>query len=304
MQRYMVNRLLQGLVAICLLAVVVFILSRASGNPLDLLVPVDASPEVRERIAEKLGLNRSYPAQFYSFFAGLLRGDFGESMRYRLPTLDLFWDRFPNSLSLILPALILAFIVGVPLGVLAALHRGRWIDRLCEFVGVIGMAAPTFWLGLLFILVFAVHFQVLPSARMGGLRHYILPVSSLAFFLVAGIMRLTRSSMLEVLDSEYVKLARIKGIPERVVIFRHCLRNSLNATFSFAGVYFAILIGGAVVVETVFAWPGVGRLLYEGIMYRDYPLIQAQIILNGIFILIVNLLIDILYAYLNPRIRF
>jgi peptide/nickel transport system permease protein len=296
--------LLQGIIAVFLLGSIAFMLGRLTGNPLDLLVPVDAPVEVRERIAEQLGLNLSYPEQFFRFLTNVVKGDFGDSVRYRVPAFELFLEYFPNSLALIIPAFILAFSMGIPLGVVAALKRGRFTGRICGVIGVFGMATPMFWLGLVLIIIFACTFRILPAARMGGLDHYVLPTFTLAFYLVAGIMRLIRSSMLEQLDSEYAKLARIKGVSETVVVWGHCLRNSLTAALSFGGLYFAHLITGTIVIEQVFAWPGVGRLLYQGIMFRDYPVIQTVIILKGVLIIMINLIVDILYAYIDPRIRY
>lgn len=268
-------------------------------------MPTDAPVEVRERMAEELGLNRSILLQYYYFIGNIVRGDFGESIRYPgTPALKIFLDHLPNSLSLIALSFSFALILGIPAGILAAVERGKWLDKISSTISVIGMAIPAFWLGLMLILIFAVILKVLPAARMGGPSHYILPSITLSFFLVAGIMRLIRSSMLEALGSEYVKLARIKGISERRVVLHHCLRNSLTGTLSLAGTYFAVLIGGSIVVETVFAWPGTGRLLYTAIMFRDYPLVETIIILKGALILILTLVIDILYAYVDPRIRY
>ena len=305
MQRYLANRLLQGLVSLFLVATLVFILNRLTGNPLDLFLPIDAPIEVRERMSEELGLNRSYTVQYLYFIFNIFRGRFGESIRYPGESASrIFWEHLPNSLSLISISFAFALILGIPLGVFAAVNRGKYIDKICSVLAVIGMATPAFWLGLMLIFVFAVVLKVLPAARMGGPSHYILPSLTLGFFLLAGIMRLIRSSMLEALGSEYVKLARIKGIPENKVLFHHCLRNSLTSMLSLAGMYFAILIGGSIVVETVFAWPGTGRLLYSAIMFRDYPLVQTIIILKAVLILIVNLIIDVSYAYIDPRIRY
>ena len=197
----------------------------------------------------------------------------------------------------------LAISVGIPLGVVAALNRGNFLDRAAGAVAVMGIATPSFWLGIVLIFVFSVQLGWLPSGRMGGPEHYVLPVITLAAFLVAGSMRLVRSSMLEAMDSEFVKLARIKGLREGVVIWKHCLRNALIPVMTLWGVFVGNLITGAIIVETVFAWPGVGRLTYEAVIYRDFPLLQACIILKAMLILVVNLAVDILYAYVDPRIR-
>ena len=221
----------------------------------------------------------------------------------RQPAVEAFFDRLPNTLVLIPWAILLGMMLGIPLGVVAALNRGSFLDRAAGTVAVLGIAMPSFWLGILLIFVFSVELGWLPSGRMGGPAHYVLPVITLGAFLVAGFMRLTRSTMLEVMESEFVKLARIKGLSEGVVIWKHCLRNALIPVLTLWGVFVGNLITGAIVTETVFAWPGIGRLTYEAVIYRDFPLLQAVIILKSILILSINLGVDILYAYVDPRIR-
>lgn len=303
MNEFVVRRFLQGLITLALLAIIIFILSRASGNPLDVLLPVDTSPEVRQAMERRFRLDRSYPEQFWFFILDLLRGDLGTSIGLRTPVWELFWDRFPNSLLLVVPSFVVAFVLGVPLGVVSALRRGRASGRLADVVGVVGVATPNFWVGILLIMVFSSWLGWLPSARMTGPASFILPIVTLSTFLVAGIMRLVRSNMLEVLDAEFVKLARLKGVPNRRVVWHHALRNSLLPAISFAGTFFAVLITGTIVIETVFAWPGVGRLLHSAVISRDFPLVQGILLIKAALIVGVNLFIDILYAWLDPRIR-
>jgi len=303
MQRYIVHRLLQGLVLLFMVATIVFFLGRLTGNPVDLMLPEEATAEDRQAMIQALGLNGSLYEQFVIFITKALHGDLGMSIRMRQPAVDAFFDRLPNTLAIIPWALLMAMAIGIPLGVVAALNRGNFIDRLAGGIGVLGIAMPSFWLGIILIFVFSVELGWLPSGRMGGPEHYVLPVITLGAFLVAGFMRLIRSSMLEVMESEFVKLARIKGLSEWVVIWKHCLRNALIPVLTLWGVFVGNLITGAIVTETVFAWPGVGRLTYEAVIYRDFPLLQAVIILKAILILSINLLVDILYAYVDPRIR-
>jgi peptide/nickel transport system permease protein len=201
-------------------------------------------------------------------------------------------------------ALAASVMIAIPLGLLAAVYRGTVVDRITGVIAVLGIATPSFWLGVVLIYVFSVKLGWLPSARMGGPAHYILPIITLSGFLVAGMTRLVRSSVLEVLDTEFVKLARIKGLSEFVVIWKHCLRNALIPVVTLFGVFFALMVTGAIVTETVFAWPGVGRLTYEAVIFRDYPLLQAVILLQATIVLGVNLGVDILYAYLDPRVRY
>lgn len=303
MGRFIVRRLLQGLVLLFMVATVVFVLGRFTGNPVDLMLPEDATAEDRARLIKSLGLDRPMHTQFVVFIGNALQGDLGTSIRMRQPAVDVFLSRLPNTLAILPWAILLAMAIGVPLGVLAALNRGNSIDRAAGTVAVLGIATPSFWLGIVLIFVFSVELGWLPSGRMGGPEHYILPVITLGTFLTAGFMRLTRSSMLDVMESEFVKLARIKGLAERTVIWKHCLRNAMIPLLTLWGVFVGNLITGAIVTETVFAWPGVGRLTYEAVIYRDFPLLQAVIILKSILILTINLVVDVLYAYVDPRIR-
>ena len=304
MQRYIFRRLLQGALLLAVLAVVVFALARVTGNPADLLLREDATQEDRAHLLKALGLDRPTHEQLFIFLGGALRGDLGQSIRYRKPAVEVFFERLPNTLTLVPLALFGAVLMAIPLGMLAAVHRGTLLDRAANAVAVLGIATPSFWLGIVLIYVFSIWLGWLPSARMGGPAHYVLPAITLGAFLVAGMTRLVRSSVLEVLDSEFVKLARIKGISETAVLWKHCLRNALIPVVTLFGVFFALLVTGAIVTETVFAWPGVGRLTYEAVIFRDYPLLQAVILLKAVIVLGVNLVVDILYAYLDPRVRY
>ncbi len=303
MMRFIVHRLLQGVVLLALVATIVFFLGRLTGNPVDLLLPEDATAEDRISMIKALGLEGPLYQQFLIFVGNALHGDLGISIRMRQPAVDAFFSRLPNTLAIIPWAILFAMVLGIPLGVLAALNRGNIVDRMAGTVAVLGIATPGFFLGILLIFVFSVELGWLPSGRMGGPEHYVLPVITLGAFLVAGFMRLVRSSMLEIMDSEYVKFARIKGLSEFVVIWKHCLRNALIPVLTLWGVFVGNLITGAIITETVFAWPGIGRLTYEAVIFRDFPLLQAIIILKSILILSINLVVDILYAYVDPRIR-
>lgn len=303
MKRYIVQRLFQGIVLLFLVAAIVFFLGRLTGNPVDLMLPEGSTPEDRMTMIKALGLDGPLYQQFLIFIGNALHGDLGMSIRMREPTVDVFFSRLPNTLAIIPWAILFAVAIGVPLGVVAALNRGNIVDRAAGAVAVLGIATPSFWLGVVLIFVFSVQLGWLPSGRMGGPEHYVLPVITLGSFLIAGFMRLIRSSMLDVMGSEFVKLARIKGLSEGVVVWKHCLRNALIPVLTLWGVFVGNLITGAIVTETVFAWPGVGRLTYEAVIYRDFPLLQAIIILKAMLILTINLAVDILYAYVDPRIR-
>ncbi|MDH3700017.1 MAG: ABC transporter permease [Alphaproteobacteria bacterium] len=303
MRRYILQRLWQGVILLALVTTIVFFLGRLTGNPVDLMLPEDATEEDRTALIETLGLDAPMYKQFGIFVVNVLQGDLGVSHRYRRPVVEIFFSRLPNTLKIVPAAMILAMIMAIPLGIVSAVRRGSMIDRVSGTIAVLGIATPNFWLGILLIYVFSVQLGWLPSARMGTPLHYVLPTITLGTFLVAGFMRLIRSSMLDILDSEFVKLARIKGLSETTVVWKHCLRNALIPVLTLWGVFMGGLVTGAIVTETVFAWPGIGRLTFEAVIFRDYPLLQAVIIMDAVLILLINLMVDILYAYIDPRIR-
>lgn len=303
MQRYILRRLGEGLIAVFFLATVVFILARIIGNPVDTMLPPDFLPEQKTEMIHRLGLDRPYYEQYFSYMWGVLHGDLGTSIKFNEPVAKLFFQFFPNTVVLAFVAMAMAMVFGFSLGMISATNRGTWVDQLVRGLSVIGMSAPAFWVGLMLILIFAIRLDWLPVARMGGWDSYILPAFTWSLFLLAGTARLVRSSVIEVLDSEYVKLARIKGASETVVLWKHALRNALLPVVTFAGVELAALLNGSVVIESVFAWPGVGRLMYQGITGRDYPLVQGCLIIVGIIIILINLSVDLLYAVIDPRIR-
>jgi len=301
--RFVLSRVLQSLVALAILSVVVFILARATGDPLHLILPMSASEEDYAYARRYLGLDRPYVEQYFSFVGKALTGDFGTSLRARRPVSELIRERLPNSLRLALFAMGVSLSVAFPLGVLAAVKKGTWIDRTAQVIAVLGQSLPTFWVAIVLVEFVAGRLQWLPAGGISGFTSYVLPGFTLGWFVVAGMMRLLRSGMLEVLDSEYVKLARVKGVVERRVVWLHALKNALIPVVTFAGIYFAILVTTAIVVETVFAWPGLGRLAYEGISSRDFPVIQAVVLTTAAIVAAVNLGVDLLYAVIDPRIR-
>jgi peptide/nickel transport system permease protein len=235
--------------------------------------------------------------------ASLLHGDFGQSFYYQTPVFDLYMSRLPNSLLLAIVAMGLSLVIGIPSGILASVQVGRFWDSFGKIFSLLGLSLPSFWVGLVLILVFSVYLGWLPSSGSGTPLHLIMPAFALGWYFAASHMRLTRSSMLEVLGSEYVKLARLKGLPQKLVIAKHAFKNALIPVLTLAGINLVIMVNVAVVVEVVFAWPGIGRLLYEGISFRDFPVVQGVVIMAGAMIVTVNFLIDILYAVIDPRIR-
>jgi peptide/nickel transport system permease protein len=302
--RFVLVRVLQSLVALVLLSVVVFILARATGDPLHMILPMSATEEDYAHARAYLGLDRPYLAQYLSFVGRAATGDFGTSIRARRPVSELIRERLPNSLKLALFAMVVSLSMAFPLGIMAAVHKGSGVDRAAQIVAVLGQSLPTFWVAIVLVEVVAGRLQWLPAGGISGFASYVLPGFTLGWFVVAGLMRLLRSSMLEVLDSEYVKLARVKGVVERRVVWVHALKNALIPVVTFAGIYFAILVTTAIVVETVFAWPGLGRLAYDGITSRDFPVIQAVVLTTAAIVAAVNLCVDCLYAVIDPRIRY
>jgi peptide/nickel transport system permease protein len=304
MLRFVLSRLVQSLVALAILSVVVFVLARTTGDPLHLILPMSATEEDYAYARRYLGLDRPYVEQYLSFVGKAITGDFGTSIRARRPVSELIWERLPNSLRLATFAMGVTVLVAFPLGVLAAVNKGTAIDRAAQVIAVLGQSLPTFWVAIVLVEFVAGRLQWLPAGGVDGFSSYVLPGLTLGWFVVAGLMRLLRSGMLEVLDSEYVKLARVKGVIEPRVVWVHALKNALIPVVTFAAIYFSILVTTAIVVETVFAWPGLGRLAYEGISSRDFPVIQAVVLTTAALVAVVNLSVDCLYALIDPRIRY
>jgi peptide/nickel transport system permease protein len=304
MKRNIVRRLGYSLVSLVLLSVVIFLFVRVTGDPTVLLVEPGASQGDLEAMRHELGLDRSLAVQYAVFLNDLVHGNFGKSFYYRSPVLELYLSRLPNSLLLALAAMAFSLVIGIPSGIIAAVRVNRWWDSAGKIFSLLGLSMPSFWIGLLMILFFSVYLGWLPSSGSGTAWHVIMPAVALGWYFAAAHMRLTRSSMLDVLGSEYVKLARLKGLPEALVIGKHAFKNALIPVLTLAGVNLVIMVNVAVVVETVFAWPGVGRLLYEGIAFRDFPVVQATVLLGGAMIVVVNLAVDLLYAVIDPRIRY
>jgi peptide/nickel transport system permease protein len=301
--RYLIGRVLQTVLSMLVVVSIVFVLTRLSGNPVHLLLDVNASEKDQEILTRHLGLDQPLVVQYALYVKNIARGDFGNSVLTRRPVTEHIWERLPATIELGSVAMALSVLIGVPLGVYSAVYRGRTLDRGARVFAVLGQSVPAFWLGLMLILVFAVVLGVLPAGGRGGLANILLPAFTLGYFTSAAILRLTRSAMLEVLASDYVKFARLKGLHEQVVLWKHGLRNALLPVVTFAVLLFVQFLGGAVVTETVFAWPGLGRLILESITTRDYPIVQAGVLVLSALYLTGNLFVDLLYTVLNPRIR-
>jgi peptide/nickel transport system permease protein len=301
--RFIAIRILQGVVSLWAVTVMLFVIVRITGDPVAVLLPPEASPEMYDQIRVELGLDRPLVEQYTQYLGKLVRGDLGESFSTQLPVTEMIAGRLPATLELGGAALLVTFLVGLPLGLYAGYKRGSVIDRAASGLAVLGQAAPTFWVGIVLILVLAVNFELLPAGGRGGVDHLILPAITMAWVSVAGVTRLTRSSILETLESDYIRLCRVKGMSEARVLWKHALRNAALPVLTFGGVVTAGMITGSVVTEAVYVWPGTGRLLLDAIGGRDFPVVQGVVlVLAGVYI-VVNILVDVLYVYLNPRLR-
>ncbi len=304
MTRFIIIRIFQALLTLIVISMVVFALARASGDPVMLMAPAQASMEDIEALREYLGLDKSIPEQYWIFLKNVVKGDLGESIRTRRPVATIIGERLPYTVQIGLSAIIIGLTTSLILGVTAAVRRGTWIDSLVKFIAILGQALPSFWLAIVALQIFAASLGWLPAGGIGGPENYVLPILTMSFFMLPIMTRLVRSSMLEVLDSEYIRLARIKGLSEMWVIWKHALRNAIIPLLTAAGITFATIVTGAVIIEMVFAWPGIGRLIAEAVIARDFPVTQAVVLLVAVVVLGVNLVVDILYAYVDPRIRY
>lgn len=305
MQRYILIRLSQAVVSLLALTIIVFALGRITGNPLDTLLPLEASEQDRIRIEKVWGLDKPLHLQYFRFMGNAFQGNFGESLKWTGQTaMGMVMERLPATIQLAGVALAVATVIAVPIGVISAVKKDTVFDVGGKIIALFGQSLPAFWLGIVLMWIFAVELDWVPTSGKGGIVTFILPALSIGWFQVAALMRLVRSSMLEVLDTEYVKLARVKGLSERKVIWKHCLRNAAIAPLTYFGLILGSLMVGSVSIETVFTWPGVGLLAIDAARARDFQVLQAVVIVFcGIYI-VLNLLVDVAYAYLDPRIRY
>lgn len=303
MGRYLVERVLQSAVTIWLITLVVFLLSRLSGNPVLLLVSPDATNEEIDLITHTLGLDKPWLEQYFRFIQGAVQGDFGDSIRFREPALELIMGSLPATAQLAGLGMLITIGVGLPLGVIAGLRQSSIVDRAAMLIALIGQSVPVFWLGIMLIFIFGVQLGWLPTSGHGGLRYMILPAIALSHFSVAALMRLTRSSILDVAESDYVRLAKLKGVHPFRIATRHILRNAAIPLVTLASVQLIGMLNGAIVTETIFAWPGMGRLMIDSVNARDFPVVQAGVFVTAVMFVAGNLLVDISYFALDPRIR-
>ena len=304
MRSYLLRRLWQSLLVLFGVSVVVFLILHLTGDPAALLLPPDATAEDIARFRIAMGFDDPVAVQYVRFFKGAVRGDFGESLRHGEPAMGLVLERLPATFELAGAGLLIALTLAIPAGIVSAVRRNTSVDYVSTVVALLGQAMPTFWLGIMLILVFSVRLNWLPSSGRGSLEHLILPAITLGLFTTARITRLTRSGMLEVLGQDYIRTARAKGVGEPPVVWKHALKNAAIPIVTIVGIELGTLLGGSVITETIFAWPGVGRLSVQAIFNRDYPVVQSAVFLLASTFVIVNLLVDVVYTYLDPRIRY
>lgn len=305
MQRYLLKRILQAIITLFLMSVVIFLLGRLSGNPVPMLLGDLATKDEAALITKQLGLDKPIPIQYAIFVKNALHGDLGKSVRGAHRTVvSLIMERIPATFELASVAAFLSIILGIPIGIISAARRGSFLDTSGRVLVMLGQSVPAFWIGIVLMYVVSVQLKWLPTSGYGSFKQIILPAVSLSIINLAGIVRLTRSSMLDVLNAEYIKLARIKGLSERVVIWKHAFSNSLIPVLTFVGTMLTGLMTGVVVVETIFAWPGLGRLAWEAVSQRDFPVTQGVVLFMTVLFITANLVVDILYAYVDPRIKY
>ena len=321
MRRYVLLRALYSVVTLWLLVTIIFGMVRLTGDPVQMKGEVGADPVYLQEIKHRWGLDKALPEQYVSFIVNLLRGDFGHSFEKSLPVRDIYLERLPNSLKLGFAAFIISIVIGVPLGMLSALKVNSWWDNVGKMVALLGLSMPGFFVGMVLMIIFGIELGWLPvlgkgrSALVGSdpstwvsfwfrdWPHLIMPAFALGWYFSGAMLRITRSGMLDVLGSDYVKLVRLKGVPERVVVAKHALKNSMIPVLTFAGLNLLIMVNVAVVIEVIFNWPGVGQLLYDGLSNRDFPMVQGVVLMSGLMIVVLNFTIDVLYGYVDPRIR-
>ena len=304
MGRYIIKRLGHALVVLAGVIIVVFFVTRMTGDPVRLMVPPDASEADVDLLRHQLGFDRPMAVQFIAYLRGVAVLDFGDSLRHGEPAMLLVFERMPATLQLSLLALLLSVCIAIPLGIVSATRRGSMIDNFASLIGLLGQSMPVYWLGLLLIIVFGAKLKWLPAGGRGDWRNLVLPTITLAAFTLTSIMRLLRSTMLEVMMQDFIRTAQAKGLAQRAVIYKHALRNAMLPVTTILGLQLGALLGGSVITETIFAWPGVGRFVVQAIYNRDFYVVQAAVFLFALIIVVINLWVDLFYSVLDPRIRY
>ena len=303
MREFLIQKLGHTAIVVFCVLTLVFVVLHMTGDPVMMLLPPNASREEIDALTRTLGLDQPLIVQYGRFLTRIARGDFGTSLQHQQPAMALVAERLPASALLAVTALVLSVAVAVPLGIVAAARRGTVLDRLAVGLAALGQSAPIFWTGLMLMLVGSVILQLLPTSGYGTWRHLVLPALTLASYPMAAIARLVRSGMLEVLDADYVRTARAKGLPERGVVLKHTLRNAALPIVTVVGLQFGLLLGGAIVCEMIFSWPGVGRLMIFAIYNRDFPLVEAAVFVMAMVFVLGNMAVDLCYAWLDPRVK-
>ncbi len=321
MKKYILVRALYSLITLWLLVTIIFAMVRLTGDPVAIKAEAGADTTYLNEIRRQWGLDKSVPEQYLSFIGNLLRGDFGHSFEKSLPVREIYFERLPNSLKLGFAAFVISIVLGVPLGMLSALKVNTWWDNVGKMLALTGLSIPGFFVGMVLIIIFGIELGWLPVLGKGrsalvasdpstwvtfwfrDWSHLVMPAFALGWYFSGAMLRITRSGMLDVLGSDYIKLVRLKGVPERMVVAKHALKNSMIPVLTFAGLNLLIMVTVAVVIEVIFNWPGVGQLLYDGLSNRDFPMVQGVVLMSGLMIVVLNFTIDVLYGYVDPRIR-
>lgn len=304
MTTFLIRRALNTVLVLLGVATVTFFLLRLTGDPVAALLPLDATPEAIARMRAQLGMDKPLGIQYLNYLGNIVQGDFGVSLRYREPALELFKQRFPATLELLGTSVALSLLIGIPAGIIAAMRRGKAIDSIVMAFALLGQAVPAFYLGLMLMLFFSVQLGWLPTGGRGTLAQLIMPTFVLGAYLMALTARMTRSSLLETFGRDYIRTARAKGLTQRVVVYKHALKPALIPIITVVGLQVGTLFSGAVVTETVFSWPGIGRLAMEAISSRDFPVVQAVVVISSVLFVLVNVLTDVLYGIIDPRVRY
>jgi peptide/nickel transport system permease protein len=304
MTRFIIIRFFQTLISLFFIVLLVFFMIRLSGNPADMMVTPITTREQHQHLIESFGLDKPLSTQLWIFVSGAVTGNFGDSYVKRIAVTEIIGDALPNTLKIGVPSFIIGYVIAILLGVIAAVKRDSIWDNGVKFLALLGQALPPFWVGIMAMLVFSLYWKVLPSGGLASPKSYILPVGTMLFFFLPGMMRLMRSTMLDVLDSEYIKLARIKGLKETTVILKHALRNAIITPITIGGLMLAGIVGGSLITENIFVIPGMGRLMVESTFGRDFPVVQAIAVIVAVMVLGMNFLVDVAYGWIDPQIRY
>ena len=302
--KYMGQSLLKTIPVLLLITLIVFLLVRVTGDPVSLMLPETATEQERESLREAMGFNEPLAIQYFTYLSDLVRGDFGDSFRYNTDALTLVLDRLPATFELAIASMIIAVVISVPLGILSAVKRNSFFDLFITGGAVLGKAMPNFWLGIMLILLLSVTFQIFPVSGRGGLSNLVLPAITLGTGIAAEMTRLIRSSMLEILGQDFIRTARSKGLGEAIIVNKHAFRNALIPVVTIMALQTSTLVGGTLITETVFAWPGLGQLLVQSVNIRDMAVVQAATFIIAIFVILSNLIADLIYRFLDPRIKY